>query len=147
MCFYHLWSVFTTHRLSYQLKMWNFFGDILPKERQFYSFEQSVKNSRKQNRKAPVTTLPRTVLVKSRLRLSCHYFHRFVHLNLVSAIFIKFLKLKHFTEKSCRKYAAKDSPIPLYNFLVNNPKQPLHPISYFKSKIFRKRIIKKPEKR
>ena len=38
-------------------------------------------------------------------------------------------------EKSCRKYAAKASPRPLYN-LVSNPKQQLHARNSFKSKIF-----------
>ena len=36
-----------------------------------------------------------------------------------------------FMEKSCRKYAAKDSP-DLFKILVNNPKQPLHPSNSFK---------------
>ena len=50
---------------------------------------------------------------------------------------------KKFIEKSCRKCAAKASPRRLYN-LVNNPKQSLHERNSFKSKIFWKRIIKKP---
>ena len=48
-----------------------------------------------------------------------------------------------FIEKSCRKCAAKASP-DLFIILVNNPKQPLHGINYFTSKIFWERIIKKP---
>ena len=35
----------------------------------------------------------------------------------------------------------------LFIILVNNPKQPLHARTYFKSKIFRKSIIKKPFKK
>ena len=44
-------------------------------------------------------------------------------------------------EKSCRKFAPKAIPRPLF-YLVNNPKQPLHAINYFKNKIFRNGIIK-----
>ena len=38
-------------------------------------------------------------------------------------------------EKSCRKYAPKASPRPLF-ILVNNPKQPLHAQNFLKNKIF-----------
>ena len=37
--------------------------------------------------------------------------------------------------KSCRKYAAKASHRPLYNF-GKNPKQPLQAKNYFKNKTF-----------
>ena len=48
-----------------------------------------------------------------------------------------------FIEKSRRKCAKKLVP-DLLIILVNNPKQPLNARNYFKSKIFLKRIIKKP---
>ena len=48
-----------------------------------------------------------------------------------------------FMETSCRKYAAKASPRPRYNFGFD-PKQPLHARNSLKGKIFWKRIIKKP---
>ena len=46
-----------------------------------------------------------------------------------------------FIEKSYRKFASKPSSRPLF-ILVNNPKQPLYTIFFFKNKIFWKRIIK-----
>ena len=48
-------------------------------------------------------------------------------------------------EKSSRKYAPKLAPDP-FLILLNNPKQPLHAINYFKNKIFWKTIVKKPLK-
>ena len=56
------------------------------------------------------------------------------------------LNKKHFYGKIMQKIkcAPKASPRPL--FLVNNLKQPLHARNSFKSKIFWKRIIKKPWK-
>ena len=51
-----------------------------------------------------------------------------------------------FIEKSCRNVQQKLVP-DLFIILVSNPKQPLHAWNYFKSRIFWKRIIKKPWKR
>ena len=39
-------------------------------------------------------------------------------------------------KKSCRKHAPKVSPRFLFNIGVNNPKQPLHAMNYFKNEIF-----------
>ena len=47
-----------------------------------------------------------------------------------------------FTENRAENMQKKLVP-DLFTILVNNPKQPLHAKTYFKSKIFRKRIIKK----
>ena len=49
-------------------------------------------------------------------------------------------------EKSCGKLARKASPNP-FLILVNNPKQLLHAINYFKNKMFWKRVIKRPLKK
>ena len=51
-----------------------------------------------------------------------------------------------FTEKSCRKYAAKASPRPLFINLVNKPKQPLHAKIILKVKYFERGLSKSPKK-
>ena len=45
-------------------------------------------------------------------------------------------------EKSCRKCAAKPSPIPFSN-LVNNPNQPLHERNFLKNKEDYQKRLKK----
>ena len=54
---------------------------------------------------------------------------------------------KHFYRKIMQKNMYQELVPDLFIILVNNPKQPLHARNYFKSKIFWKRIIKKPLKR
>ena len=44
-------------------------------------------------------------------------------------------------EKSCRKYAPKASPRPLF-ILVNNPKQPLHARNILKIRYFERGLTK-----
>ena len=51
---------------------------------------------------------------------------------------------ERFIEKSCRKNVQQKLVPNLFIILINNLKQPLHARNYFKSKIFRKGIIKKP---
>ena len=51
---------------------------------------------------------------------------------------------EHFRRKIVQKNVQQKLVPDLFKILVNNPKQPLHARNYFKSKIFWKRIIKKP---
>ena len=49
--------------------------------------------------------------------------------------------MEHFHRKSCRKHVPKASPRPFF-ILVNNPKQPLHNINFFKNKILKEHFQK-----
>ena len=60
---------------------------------------------------------------------------------------MKLPKKKEFLWKNHAENMQQKIVPDLFIILVNNPKQPLHPRNPFKSKIFWKRIIKKPEKR
>ena len=93
----------------------------------------------------------------SKINLKAYYVINCLNKNLITHVFDisrrekgmwtlsidRVLNKEHFMEKSHQKWAPKASPRPLF-ILVNNQKQPLHVRSYFKNKIFWKRIIKKP---